>query len=91
MDVAEAKEPPCPAEPELTFQRDGVRLAAERTSQLVTRKELEAEGTAGMEDRRNDGRGAWMASEGAGHGRRQAPRCFPRGTVVYWGKGHQDD
>jgi hypothetical protein len=30
---------------------------------------VEAEGTAGMDDRRNDGRGAWMASEGGGHGR----------------------
>ncbi|MCA9185519.1 MAG: hypothetical protein KDA99_07860, partial [Planctomycetales bacterium] len=28
----------------------------------------EAEGTAGMDDRRNDGRGARMASEGGGHG-----------------------
>jgi hypothetical protein len=44
-----------------------VRLAAERTFALAIRKELEAEGTAGMDDRRNDGRGAWMASEGAGH------------------------
>jgi hypothetical protein len=35
---------------------------------VVPRKEAEAEGTAGMDDRRNDGRGAWMASEGAGHG-----------------------
>jgi hypothetical protein len=70
MDVAEGKESPRPAEPEWTFQRDGVRLAAERTSRLATRKELEAEGTAGMDDRRNDGRGARMASEGAGHGRR---------------------
>ena len=26
-----------------------------------------AVGTAGMDDRRNDGRGAWMASEGGGH------------------------
>ena len=68
MDVAEAKESPRPAEPELTFQRDGVRLAAERTSRLATRKELEAEGTPVMDDRRNDGRGARMASEGGGHG-----------------------
>jgi len=44
------------------------RSGAERLSPLATRKELEAEGTAGMDDRRNDGRGAWMASEGAGHG-----------------------
>lgn len=58
MCVAEAKEFPRPAEPELTFQRDDVRLAAERTSRLATWKELEAEGTAGMDDRRNDGRGA---------------------------------
>lgn len=58
MDVAEANESPRPAEPELTFQRDGVRLAAERTLPMTTRKELEAEGTAGMDDRRNDGRGA---------------------------------
>jgi hypothetical protein len=68
MDVAEANESQCPAEPELTFQRYGVRLAAERTSRLESQKELEAEGTAGMDDRRNDGRGARMASEGAGHG-----------------------
>ena len=68
MRVAEAKESQCPAEPELTFQRDRVRLAAERTSRLATRKEPEAEGTAGMDDRRNDGRGARMASEGGGHG-----------------------
>ena len=31
------------------------------------RKELEAEGSPIMDDRANDGRGAWMASEGAGH------------------------
>jgi hypothetical protein len=43
-------------------------VGAERPSPLATRKEVEAEGTAGMDDRRNDGRGAWMASEGAGHG-----------------------
>jgi len=35
---------------------------------LATRKEAEAEGTAVMDDRRNDGRGARMASEGGGHG-----------------------
>ena len=57
-DVAEAKGSPRPAEPELTFQPDGVRLAAERMFRLATRKEPEAEGTAGMDDRRNDGRGA---------------------------------
>ena len=68
MDVAEAKESPRPAEPELTFQRDGVRLGAERTSRLATGKELEAEGSPIMDDRANDGRGARMASEGAGHG-----------------------
>jgi hypothetical protein len=33
---------------------------------LATRKELGAEGTAGMDDRRNDGRGAWMAFSGQG-------------------------
>ncbi|MEZ6100236.1 MAG: hypothetical protein R3E01_14805 [Pirellulaceae bacterium] len=66
MDVAAANESPRPAEPELTFQRDGVRLAAESTCRLATGKELEAEGTAGMDDRRNDGRGARLASEGRG-------------------------
>jgi hypothetical protein len=35
---------------------------------LATRKEVEAEGSPIMDDRANDGRGAWMASEGAGHG-----------------------
>jgi hypothetical protein len=62
MGVAEANESPRPAEPELALQRNGVWLAAERTSRLATRKEVEAEGTAGMDDRRNDGRGARMAS-----------------------------
>ena len=58
MLVAEASESQRPAEPELTFQRDGVRLAAERTSRLATRKELEAEGTAGVDSPpENDGRG----------------------------------
>jgi hypothetical protein len=66
MDVAEANESPCPAEPELTFQRDGVQLAAWKTSRLATRKELEAEGTAGMDDRRNDGCGARMAGIATG-------------------------
>lgn len=66
MDVAEANESPRPAELELTFQRDGVRLAAERTSRLATRKELEAEGSPIMDDRANDGRGAWMASSAEG-------------------------
>jgi len=70
MDVADGKKFPRPAELELTFQRDGVRLAAERMSGLATGKELEAEGAAGMDARRNDGRGARMASEGGGHGRR---------------------
>jgi hypothetical protein len=70
MDVAEAKESPRPPELELPLQRIGVRLAAEKTSRLATRKEPEAAGTAGMDDRRNDGRGARMASEGAGHGGR---------------------
>jgi hypothetical protein len=32
------------------------------------RKERKAEGSPIMDDRANDGRGAWMASEGAGHG-----------------------
>ena len=68
MDVAEGKESQRPAELELTFQRVGVRLAAEKTSGLATRKELEAEGSPIMDDRANDGRGARMASEGAGHG-----------------------
>jgi hypothetical protein len=63
IDVAEANESPRPAEPELTFQRNGVRLAAGRTSRLATRKELEAEGSPIMDDRANDGRGARMASE----------------------------
>jgi hypothetical protein len=44
MDVAEANESPRPAEPELTFQWDGVRLTAERTFRLATGKELEARG-----------------------------------------------
>ena len=43
---------------------------------MATRKEAEAEGTAGMDDRRNDGRGAWMASEGAGHGSGPMPIAF---------------
>jgi hypothetical protein len=68
MAVAEAKESQRPAEPKLTFQRNGVRLAAESTSRLATGKELEAEGSPIMDDRANDGRGARMASEGAGHG-----------------------
>lgn len=90
MDVAEANESPRPAEPELTFQRDGVRLAAERTSRLATRKELEAEGTAGMDDRRNDGRGARMASEGAGHGsdqRQHGLHNAPIGSRTKRGQG----
>jgi hypothetical protein len=48
---------------------------------VVPRKEAEAEGTAGMDDRRHDGRGAWMASEGAGHGwrlRRQSAKLQVR-------------
>lgn len=52
MRIAEAKSRRAgtrPAEPEWTFQRDGARLAAERRSRLATRKELEAEGTAGMD------------------------------------------
>lgn len=61
MDVAEANEAPRPAEPELTLQRDGLRLAAERTSRLATRKEPEAEGSPIMDDRANDGRRARMA------------------------------
>jgi hypothetical protein len=48
MDVAEAKESPRPAEPELTLQRDGVHLAAERMSRLATGKELEVEDTTSM-------------------------------------------
>ena len=80
MDVAEAKESPRPAEPEWTFQRDGMRLAAERMSRLATGKELEAEGTAGMDDRRNDGRGARMASEGAGHGSGPTPTRLAQRT-----------
>jgi hypothetical protein len=64
MDVAEGKESQRPAEPELTFQRDGVRLAAERVSRLAIRKEPEAEGSPIMDDRANDGRGARMASGG---------------------------
>jgi hypothetical protein len=43
MDVAEAKSRRVgtrPAEPELTFQRDGVRLVAERTFRLATRQKL---------------------------------------------------
>ena len=35
---------------------------------LESRKEVEAEGSPIMDDRANDGRGARMASEGAGHG-----------------------
>jgi hypothetical protein len=66
MDVAEANDSQRRAEPELTFQRDGMRLAAERTPRLATRKELEEEGTADMDDCYNDGRGVRMASEGAG-------------------------
>jgi len=51
----------------LTFQRDGVRLATDRTSRLATRKEVEAEGTAGMDSPpENDGRGARMAFEAEG-------------------------
>jgi hypothetical protein len=66
MDVAEAIESPRPAEPELTFQRNRVRLGAERTSRVATGKELEAEGSPIMDDRANDGRGAWMASSAEG-------------------------
>jgi hypothetical protein len=40
MDVAEANEFQRPAEPEWTFQRDGVRLAAEITFRLTTGKAL---------------------------------------------------
>ncbi len=61
MDVAEEEEEeesPRPAEPALTFQRDGVRLAVERMSGLATRKEPEAEGSPIMDDRAIDGRGA---------------------------------
>jgi hypothetical protein len=48
-------------------------------SRLATRKEPEAAGTAVMDDRRNDGRGARMASEGAGHGSGpMATRLAPR-------------
>ena len=83
-DAAEGKESPRPAEPELTFQRDGVRLAAERMSRLATRKELEAEGTAGMDDRRNDGRGARMASEG--NGKHRHLKLTPDGDLVRFGQ-----
>ena len=68
MDVAEAKESQRPAELGLTVQRVGVQAVAERELTLATRKELEAEGSPVMDDRANDGRGARMASEGAGHG-----------------------
>jgi hypothetical protein len=66
MDVAEANVSPRPAESQLTFQRDGVRLTAGRNSRLATRKELEAEGSPIMDDRANDGRGAQMAGFGIG-------------------------
>ena len=66
MDVAEANESPRPAESELTFQRNGVWLAAERTHPLATRKEPEAEGSPIMDDRANDGRGARLAGIGIG-------------------------
>lgn len=70
MDVTEGEESPRPPEPEPVFQRDGVWLAAERTSRLATRKEPKVEGSPIMDDRANDGRGARMTSEGGGHGRR---------------------
>jgi hypothetical protein len=79
MDVAEANESPRPAEPELRFQRDGVRLAAERTLRLATRKELEAEGSPIMDDRASDDRAAWMSKGKGGI----ALRCLPRLPVVY--------
>lgn len=50
MGVAEANESQRPAEPELTLQRDGVRLATERKSRLATGTESEAKDTAGMDD-----------------------------------------
>jgi hypothetical protein len=43
-----------------------MRLAAEKPLPLATRKEPEAAGTAVMDDRRNDGRGARMASSAEG-------------------------
>lgn len=54
MDVGEGEESPRPAEPELTFQRDGVRIAAQKTSPLASGKEPEAEGSPIMDDRAND-------------------------------------
>ena len=68
MRVAEGKESPHPAERELTFQWNECGWKRKERLHWQPREEPEAEGTAGMDDRRNDGRGAWMASEGAGHG-----------------------
>ena len=80
MDVAEANELPRPAELELTFQRNGVWLAAERTSRLATRKEPEAEGCPIMDDPASDGRGARMESEGAGV--RAVSQSWPSSLVL---------
>lgn len=67
MDVAEAKESQRPAELAWTFERDGVRLAAERMFRLGTGKELEAEGCPIMDDlaRRAAALG-WLESRSGG-------------------------
>ena len=75
MRVAEANESPRPAEPELMSQRDGVRLAAERTSRLATRKELEAEGTAVMDAAAKTKADAMDAGMETGGTERSAKRC----------------
>lgn len=83
IDVVEGKESPHPTERELTFHRDGERLAGESTSRLATRKELEAEGSPIMDDRANDGRGARMASMASeGAGGRAASQSWPNFMVL---------
>ena len=82
MCVAEAKETPHPAEPELTFQRNGVRLVAERTHPLATRKEPEAEGSPIMDDWASDGRGARIAGSGFGNVYNGSTAAFTKVSVV---------